>query len=577
MLCSTCCLQTVSAQLSVDKNLKKVKKVKDHKTEKQREVVSQESPASIQESQKAWEWGDEVEMKLDGKDGSDDSHWIKGQIDEVKDSKYKVRWESESGDRMEKWVPSDQLRKAAPKEVYRLREELKEVREKIALGSLDDYEFSVYFDRAKERIDRIKEGFPDFDISKTQQDWSSVRKNFEQMKKDLGSGSKKKQKTYSAEDNEDDWTKWEYPYNEFMKDILAFKAEVDKSGGKPLYDFSGTRDEKNGRADVWMKRIYNSQEHDEWYQKWFGADPDHPMTKKTMAALEGLKLSIEKAGGPEKLIIMDQDLKQNLDLISGIQKTIDQWDGELPLYRRFSPEESCVTAAVSESERKDWVEKTFYRWTFYQNKVNNLLDELAETINKKGGVEKVINPITNVALLAHIDDIAETLKIVNAYDPAKHIWTARNEVVERAISKRVRDEFISKWGYEEAGKKQLTSYLSALEASCNKKIPLNKPDAGYFAFHNAADENMIKSKLGDLSKFKIHKIGLANQDWLIEKNALGIPINRFKRGYVWVTDTTNDYPYCHLYQVSLIQDYAGGGTYGATYTSFANDWIVGCP
>jgi hypothetical protein len=88
---------------------------------------------------------------------------------------------------------------------------------------------------------------------------------------------------------------------------------------------------------------------------------------------------------------------------------------------------------------------------------------------------------------------------------------------------------------------------------------------------------MIKAKVGDLSKLKIHKIGLANQEWLIEKNALGIPINRFKRGYVWVTDTTNDYPYCHLYQISLIQDYSGSGTYGATYMTFANDWIVGCP
>ncbi|MBX7151811.1 hypothetical protein K1X84_09250 [bacterium] len=580
--------QNLSAQVSLDKSLKKAKKSKDEKEKKVKdvktendkkttEVKTNDNISSAAQTNK-FEWGDEVEILMDGKDGSDDSHWVKGQIDEVKGDQYKVLWENESGDRMETWAPGNHLKKAAPKEVYRLREELKEVKEKIALGSLDDYSFSVYFDRAKERIDRIKEDFPDYtDISKQQAAWSGARKDFEQMKKDLASGSKKKQKVYDDKDNEDDWTKWDYPYNDFMRDIHAFKAEVGQYAGKPLYDFSGSMDEKNGRADIWMKRIYDKKEHDEWTSRWFGGDSDHPMTKKTLAALEALKQSIDKIGGPEKLIILDQYLKEKLDLISGVQKTIEQWDGELPLYRQFSQEETCVKAAVSASERTDWVEQNFYRWKFYQEKVNTMLDELAQSINKKGGMDKVINPINDVALLSHIDDIAEAVKIVKEYDPAKHIWIARNEVIERAVSKKVRDEFVGKWGYEEAGKKQLTHYLNVLETTCKTKIPLNKPSNDYFAFRNAADENMIKAKLGDLAKLKIHKIGLANQEWLIEKNELGIPINRFKRGYVWVTDTTNDYPYCHLYQVSLIQDYAGGGTYGATYTSFANDWIVGCP
>ena len=38
---------------------------------------------------------------------------------------------------------------------------------------------------------------------------------------------------------------------------------------------------------------------------------------------------------------------------------------------------------------------------------------------------------------------------------AKHIWAARNEVIERAVSKKTRDEFINKWGYDDASKKQL--------------------------------------------------------------------------------------------------------------------------
>lgn len=552
--------KTESANTAINKNIEKTT------------VVSSQTMASLQ----TYEWGDEVELKLDGVDGSEDDHWVKGAVDAVKDNTYKIVAAKPSGESIDIWVTADRLRKAPPKEVYRLREELKELKEKIGLGSLDDYTFSLYFDRAKERIDRIKESFPNYDIKPQQVAWSTVRKEFEQMKSGVADGSKKVKKKYTAEDNENDWTKWTYPYNEFMRDINTFKDEVDKSGGKPLYDFSGTREEKNGRAEVWMKRIYNKSENEEWVSRWF-SDLEHPMSVKTFAALNGLKQAIDRVGGPEKLIVLDEFLKKQIDFIANTQKSIDQWDGALPLYRKYSQEEGCIQAAVDESDRKDWIEKTFYRWLFYQDKINQMMDDLKKSVNAKGGINKVINPITDVALLSHLDNILEAHKLVSEYNPSTKIWIAHNDVIERAVSKKVRDEFIAKWGYNEEAKNQLTYYLNTLETVCKTKIPLNKPKDDYFTFHNAADESMIKSKIGDLSKIKIHKIGLSNQEWLYEKNDLGIPINRYKRGFVWVTNTADDYPYGHLYQVSLIQDYAGGGTYGATYTIFANDWIVARP
>ncbi len=71
-----------------------------------------------------------------------------------------------------------------------------------------------------------------------------------------------------------------------------------------------------------------------------------------------------------------------------------------------------------------------------------------------------------------------------------------------------------------------------------------------------------------------------NRYWNLEvpvENELGIPKARYKQGYVWVRVTSDDHPYCHLYQINIIQDYAGGGTYGASYAKFLDNNLSGCP
>jgi hypothetical protein len=88
---------------------------------------------------------------------------------------------------------------------------------------------------------------------------------------------------------------------------------------------------------------------------------------------------------------------------------------------------------------------------------------------------------------------------------------------------------------------------------------------------------MMKGTLRNLSTLKIHKIGLFHGNWQISKDDYGLPNARYKQGYIWVRDTTDDHPYCHLYQVNIIQDYAGGGTYAASYARFLDDTLFGCP
>lgn len=87
----------------------------------------------------------------------------------------------------------------------------------------------------------------------------------------------------------------------------------------------------------------------------------------------------------------------------------------------------------------------------------------------------------------------------------------------------------------------------------------------------------MKNELGDLSNIRIYQIGLAQSNWDIQKNGLGIPEKLFKVGYVWGQDSGDDHSYCKLYQINIIQDYSGAGTYGASYAVYLENWLTGCP
>lgn len=88
---------------------------------------------------------------------------------------------------------------------------------------------------------------------------------------------------------------------------------------------------------------------------------------------------------------------------------------------------------------------------------------------------------------------------------------------------------------------------------------------------------MILGGLKNSVTLHVHKIGFKEANWLIDKNALGIPLNRYKHGYIWARDGSDDHSYCHLYMVYLQQNYSGGGTYGQTFAKVFDDQNVGYP
>lgn len=496
LLCGTLSFQTVSAQLPLEKSLKKAKKAKDSQNQKKEEVLTNEGQqVALQESPKAWEWGDEVEMKLDGKDGSDDSHWVKGQVDEVKDQKYKVRWENTGGDAEESWVLSSQLRKAAPKEVYRLREELIELKEKMISKSIDSYSFNVYFDRAKERIQRISEDYPDFDISKSRRDWSAVRKEFDEIQKN--------ERAQIAKENE----------------IKEKEAEKEKA-------------------------IIEER-------------------KKTGISDNGYGLLAE---------------------IETVRKEVEAGTINKSNWNEYENERksSWIKEAFSK-KRRDAVYNN-YGSSYYNEKDKQAAEAaygaLAEVAAKQGMVFE--EPLPAVLQFV-LDEIVKVTEQVASYHPQKDAFIVNphdGQWLKRAVSMKEREKWLSeffKYGDPDGVKETFLKKLDKLSEVGKKIIPTFKPNPKNFSVHNAAEEILMKNELGDLSKIRIYQIGLAQSNWDIQKNGLGIPEKRFKVGYAWGQDSTDDHSYCKLYQVNIIQDYSGAGTYGASYAVYLENWLTGCP
>lgn len=128
-----------------------------------------------------------------------------------------------------------------------------------------------------------------------------------------------------------------------------------------------------------------------------------------------------------------------------------------------------------------------------------------------------------------------------------------------------------------AAQKRFEDALNGLSASAAKKLPTYIPNNNNFAFHNAAEEKMMKGTLEDPSTIKIYKVGLFHSTWQISKDDYNLPTARYKQGYMWVRNTIDSHPYCRLFQINIIQDYAGGGTYGQSYAQFIDDALFGCP
>jgi hypothetical protein len=186
----------------------------------------------------------------------------------------------------------------------------------------------------------------------------------------------------------------------------------------------------------------------------------------------------------------------------------------------------------------------------------------------------------NIWLDSHIEEINKRIKEVDGFTPDRGWLTGSSNYdhLLHAVSPSAREKWLT--GSNALDKKNCPNLVVAfdkLSVSAAKKLPLYLPNTKTYSFHNPAEEKLLKAKINNLSDNKIHYMGIQEASWLIDKNDFGIPTSRYKHGMAWVRYTPSDHPYCRIYYINIIQDYAGGGTYGASYAYLAKDELAGCP
>lgn len=181
-------------------------------------------------------------------------------------------------------------------------------------------------------------------------------------------------------------------------------------------------------------------------------------------------------------------------------------------------------------------------------------------------------------LTVHLDEIGKRQKETDSFTAGRDWFngTFTYDHLLFAVSPSARERWLTDSNALEY-RGCIDPALDKLAASAAKKLPLYRPDTKAYGFRSPADEKLMKSKINDLADHKIHYIGVKQANWLIQKNDFGIPTVRYKHGMAWVRYMPNDHPYCRIYYINLKQDYAGGGTYGATYAAFVGEELAGCP
>ena len=186
---------------------------------------------------------------------------------------------------------------------------------------------------------------------------------------------------------------------------------------------------------------------------------------------------------------------------------------------------------------------------------------------------------TNTVARLVVDELAQITEDIDTFTPDRGYFfntVPTYKYLTISISPTARQGF-QRDHSEIASCPKIVAGLDKLAASLAKKLPSRLPSRSDYSVHNVAEEALMKKKINNLADHKIHYIGLKQANWLIEKNSYDIPTSRYKHGMVWVRYTPNDHPYCRAYYINVIQDYAGGGTYGASYANFVDESLVGCP
>lgn len=190
---------------------------------------------------------------------------------------------------------------------------------------------------------------------------------------------------------------------------------------------------------------------------------------------------------------------------------------------------------------------------------------------------------SNSLVQIHLMDLEKTKKEAEEFRPGLRDYfvstlsDSKNLYLEAALSPSVREEWLGRFRKNDPLFEQcMKPALDALAAAARKTLPSYTGPAGY-TLGTPAEKKALLGAIKDIAKAKVLKVGIKEANWLIEKNSLGIPTARFKHGVIWAQYPNMDDGFCRIFRVNLVQDYAGGGTYGASYGNFVGRSYAGCP
>ena len=126
-------------------------------------------------------------------------------------------------------------------------------------------------------------------------------------------------------------------------------------------------------------------------------------------------------------------------------------------------------------------------------------------------------------------------------------------------------------------KNKVNTALDALKTSAETKLASYKMPEWYFKYQDAASQAKMKAYLKNPATLKTFKVGVSDDVWQIEKNSLGIPLYRYKRGQMLVRNSSDDHPYCKGLVFVVKQTYSGSRTYGGSEKSEYHEELYGCP
>lgn len=204
----------------------------------------------------------------------------------------------------------------------------------------------------------------------------------------------------------------------------------------------------------------------------------------------------------------------------------------------------------------------------------------AETVAPEAKAKPV--DCTYSVLGVYIEQMEITRKQAEEYTPGLRGYYVQdfndnqNMYLWAALSSQRRQKWYeeTKWSQEERTK-CLDPLFDAISAAVKRTLPTYQP-TGYAAA-TAAEAQLIKGRITDIKDAVVFKTGVKPGPWKVSKNSLGIPTDRYKHGMVWVKYPSNEDGFCRIFFVNIVQDYAGGGTYGASYGHYVSLEPSGCP